>query len=336
MKPKKYIIPVFIPHLGCPNDCVFCNQRKISGRLEAATDETVIKAIEEASDKLPEGESAELAFYGGSFTAIPIEEQTKLLDAALPFLKSGRIAKIRVSTRPDAVDEARLEILKKYGVKTIEIGAQSMNDAVLKASGRGHSAEDTKRASKLIKEHGFQLILQMMTGLPGDDFEKSIETAKQIIALSPDGVRVYPTVILQDTRLMELWKSGDYTEHTVDEAVDLGARLYELFENAEIPVIRFGLNPSDELSRGEAAGGAYHPALGELVHSRLYLGKARVLIASSKHGADVILGVNPGRVSLMTGQKRQNIERLIAEFGLSTVKVRETSLPDGKSVIILH
>ncbi len=336
MKPKRYIIPVFIPHLGCPNDCVFCNQRKISGKLEPATAETVTKAIEEAFFKLPDGEAAELAFYGGSFTAIPTLEQEELLKSALPYLKAGKIGEIRVSTRPDAIDETRLALLKKYGVKTIELGAQSMNEDVLKASGRGHTAEDTERAAKLIKSQGFQLILQMMTGLPGDDAEKSIETAKRIISLCPDGVRVYPTVILRETRLMELWESGLYAEHTVEDAVELGARLLELFENAGIPVIRFGLNPSDELSGGEAAGGAYHPALGELVRSRVYFNRARAIIASEPHCTDVVLGVNPGCVSFMTGQKRQNIEKLCREFALSTLKVRETGLPDGKTVIILH
>ncbi len=336
MKPKRYIIPVFIPHLGCPNDCVFCNQRKISGRLEPATAETVAKAIEEAFFKLPEGETAELAFYGGSFTAIPFVEQEELLRAAVPFLKAGRIGEIRVSTRPDAIDETRLDLLKKYGVKTIELGAQSMDEDVLAASGRGHTSEDTKRAAKLIKEQGFQLILQMMTGLPGDDAEKSIETAKRIIELRPDGVRIYPAVILKETRLMELWKSGQYAEHTVEDAIDLGAKLLKLFEDAGVPVIRFGLNPSDDLSGGEAAGGAYHPALGELVRSRVYLDRARELIASEPHGADVVLGVKRGCVSLMTGQRRRNVEKLIREFGLSSLKIRETEVSDGKTVIILH
>ncbi len=336
MKPKRYIIPVFIPHLGCPNDCVFCNQRKISGKLEPASAETVTKAIEEAFLKLPEGEAAELAFYGGSFTAIPETEQTELLEAALPFLKAGRIGEIRISTRPDAIDEARLALLEKYGVKTIELGAQSMDEGVLIAAGRGHTANDTEQAARLIKAKGFQLILQMMTGLPGDDAQKAIKTAKRIIALSPNGVRVYPAVILRETRLMELWQNGVYAEHTVEDAVELGATLLELFEEAGITVIRFGLNPSDELSGGEAAAGAYHPALGELVRSRLYLNKARVLLAAEPHERDLVLGVKHGCVSLMTGQKRQNIEKLCTEFGLSSIKVRETELPHGKTVIILH
>ncbi len=336
MKPKRYIIPVFIPHLGCPNDCVFCNQRKISGKLKPADGDTVKNAIESSKSALPDDVSAELAFYGGSFTAIPAEEQIALLEAALPFLRTGAISGIRVSTRPDAIEEQCLVRLRNYGVKTIELGAQSMDDGVLRASRRGHGSEDTERAAKLIKKHGFSLILQMMTGLPGDTEEKSVLTAKKLISLSPDGVRVYPTVIIRDTALYELWKRGEYREHSVEDAVNLGARLFKLFEEADIPVIRFGLNPSDELSGGDAAGGAYHPALGELVRSRVYLNLARELLSSTTHDRDIILGVGRGCVSLMTGQRRSNVSALIKEFGLNTIKVLETDIPAGKKVTILH
>lgn len=336
MSPKRYIIPVFIPHLGCPNDCVFCNQRKISGEILPATPATVRGAVEEALEKIPAERSAELAFYGGSFTAIPESEQTELLEAVQPFMRSGRIGEIRLSTRPDALDEPCLERLKKFGVRTIELGAQSMDDGVLEAAGRGHTAADTEYASKLIKKQGFNLVLQMMTGLPGDSEEKALETAKKLITLKPDAVRVYPTVILRDTPLFSLWKAGKYREHTVSEAVNLGAKLFRLFTEAGISIIRFGLNPSDELSGGEAVGGAYHPALGELVRSEFYLNLTRELISKSEHGSQLVLGVNRGCVSLMTGQKRKNIQALMSEFKLKSLKVRETKLPAGKFVIILQ
>lgn len=336
MSPKKYIIPVFIPHLGCPNDCVFCNQRKISGEILPATPAMVKRAIGVALERIPADRPAELAFYGGSFTAIPESEQKGLLEAAKPFIQSGRVREIRLSTRPDVVDKPCLERLKKYGVRTIELGAQSMDDGVLKAAGRGHTAADTDCASRLIKKQGFNLILQMMTGLPGDSEEKALTTANKLIALKPDAVRVYPTVILRDTPLFALWKGGQYREHTVSEAVNLGAKLFRLFTEAEIPVIRFGLNPSDELSGGEAAGGAYHPALGELVRSEFYLNLARELISKSEHGPELVLGVNRGCVSLMTGQKRRNIQALMREFNLKSIKLRETELPAGKFVIILQ
>ncbi len=199
MSARESIIPVFVPHLGCPHACVFCNQRRISGRERPATAEDVICAVEKAAALPCPGAKRQLAFYGGSFTAIPAAEQTALLSAAKDALDRGEIDAIRLSTRPDAIDEAVLKRLKDYGVETIELGAQSMNDEVLLLSGRGHRAEDVEKASRQIRAAGFRLILQMMTGLPGDSDERSLETARRIAALKPDGVRIYPTVIVRDT-----------------------------------------------------------------------------------------------------------------------------------------
>ena len=281
MSARESIIPVFVPHLGCPHNCVFCNQNRISGQLEPATPQTVTDEIENAAAFLPKGGKRQLAFYGGSFTAIPAAEQEALLGAAKTYLDRGEINAIRLSTRPDAIDETVLERLHRYGVETVELGAQSMDAQVLRRSARGHTAEDVERASKLIKASGFRLILQMMTGLPGDTAEKDIETARKIIALEPDGVRIYPTVIVRDTALYDMWRAGKYREHTVEDAVSVCAQLVPLFEAAGIPIIRLGLNPTDDLSGGDAAGGAYHPALGELVRSRIMLQKARELLDNS-------------------------------------------------------
>ncbi|MFB0921697.1 MAG: radical SAM protein [Oscillospiraceae bacterium] len=220
MTAKRNIIPVFVPHLGCPNNCVFCNQHRISGESSPATPESVKKAILEGKAKIAENSNIELAFYGGSFTAIPVKEQDVLLDAALPFLHDGSLKSLRLSTRPDAIDTETLQRLRSYGIRTIELGAQSMCDEVLKHSGRGHTAEQTEKSARLIKKHGFELMLQMMTGLPGDTRERTIETAKRIIALKPDGVRIYPTVIVENTPLCDMWRAGTYREHTVEEAVD--------------------------------------------------------------------------------------------------------------------
>lgn len=197
---------------------------------------------------LEPGSGYELAFYGGSFTAIPEAEQEALLAAAIPARESGAVSALRVSTRPDAVTEEKLARLRRYGVETVELGAQSMCDEVLLRSGRGHMSEDTVKAAKLVKDAGFTLILQMMTGLPGSDDARDIQTARSIAALHPDGVRIYPTVILRDTPLCDLWQAGKYREHTVEDAVRVCARILPIFENAGIPVIRLGLNPSDELS----------------------------------------------------------------------------------------
>ena len=334
MKAKNSIIPVFVPHLGCPNDCVFCNQRRISGHMSPAGAETVKNAIENAAALTPPGTKRQLAFYGGSFTAIPDGQQIELFEAARPYLEDGTISSIRLSTRPDAIDCAVLARLKKYGVTTVELGAQSMCDEVLKLSGRGHTASDVENSSRLIKAAGFELILQMMTGLPGDTDERSIETARRIIALRPDGVRIYPTVIVRDTALYDLWKAGRYAEHTVEDAVRVCAKLTAMFDEANIPIIRMGLNPTEDLSGGDAAGGAYHPALGELVRSRMMLDKARQLLEGTPHGSSVILGVNRSDVSKMAGQHRCNINTLKTELRLSSVKIRQADVKSGEIAIL--
>ena len=322
MSARENIIPLFVPHLGCPNDCVFCNQRRISGTQQPATAEDVKKAITDAAALPQNGAKRQLAFYGGSFTAIPWEQQLPLLKAAKAALDEGLIDSVRLSTRPDAIDGEILKTLRDHGVETIELGAQSLDDEVLRLSGRGHTAEDVEKASRLIKERGFRLILQMMTGLPGDSSEKSIKTAERIIALQPDGVRIYPTVIVRDTALFDLWQAGLYAEHSVEDAVELCARLVPMFEKAGIPIIRLGLNPTEDLSGGMAAGGAYHPALGELVKSRIMLQKARELLCHVEPDSHVVLGVHKSKVSQMTGQKRCNIEKLTAEFKLASLKIK--------------
>jgi histone acetyltransferase (RNA polymerase elongator complex component) len=321
MSAREHILPVFVPHFGCPHDCVFCNQRHISGEQTPATAESVRQIIWEAehssTDKKPQ-----LAFYGGSFTAIPEEDQLFLLQAAKEALDRGAVSSVRLSTRPDAIDESVLRRLHAYGVKTVELGAQSLCDEVLRLSGRGHSAEDVRRASRMIKESGFCLILQMMTGLPGDTPSRSLATAKEIISLKPDGMRIYPTVIVQDTALYTLWKRKEYREHTVEDAVSLCARLVPLFEAADIPVIRIGLNPTEELSAGAAVAGAYHPALGELVRSRMLRNEAESLLQGTEPGSRICLEVAPGKLSQMIGHHRENLRFLKERFALSSVTVK--------------
>lgn len=334
MTARNSIIPVFVPHLGCPNDCVFCNQRRISGHIEPATAQTVKNAIEEAAALTPPGTKRQLAFYGGSFTAIPEARQIELFEAAQPYLADGTISSIRLSTRPDAIDGAVLKRLKKYGVTVIELGAQSMCDRVLELSGRGHDSAAVADSSRLIKAAGFDLILQMMTGLPGDTDESCIETAKKIIDLSPNGVRIYPTVIVRDTVLCDMWRAGTYKEHTVEDAVRVCSKIVPLFNEAGVPIIRMGLNPTEDLSGGDALGGAYHPALGELVHSRIMLEKARGLLAGARPGSSVVLGVNRSDVSKMIGQHRCNVHALVSEFSLRELKIHEASVKSGEISIV--
>ena len=332
MSARASIIPVFVPHLGCPHACVFCNQNRISGQARPATARDVRDAIADAAS-LPGGGKRQLGFYGGSFTAIPAAEQEALLGAAREALVGGEITSIRLSTRPDAVDEAVLDRLAAFGVETVELGAQSMNDEVLRLSGRGHTAEDVERAARLIRARGFSLVLQMMTGLPGDTDEKDLETARRLIALRPDGVRIYPTVIVRDTALCRMWENGEYREHTVEDAVRVCARLLPLFEEAGVPVIRLGLNPTEELSEGAAVGGAYHPALGELVRSRVLRGRAEALLQGTEPADRVGLAVVMGRLSQMTGQRRQNVDWLRERFALRELTIRED--PEQKEEIRL-
>lgn len=326
MSARRSIIPVFVPHVGCPNDCVFCNQRRISGMVRPVTPEEVSCAIEQGAAITPHGVQRQLAFYGGSFTAIPLNMQQGLLEAAQPYLKDGTISSIRVSTRPDAINEQILLRMKDYGVETIELGAQSMVDEVLIRAGRGHTAAQVERAARLVKEFGFELILQMMTGLPGDeDGRASITTARKIAALNPNGVRIYPTVIVRDTALYDMWQNGMYQEHTVDAAVDVCARIVPVFEDKGIPIIRLGLNPTEDLSKGDAAGGAYHPALGELVRSRMMLERVRGLLEEESACETIEILVGKGKTSQMVGQKRCNIRALEAEFGFKHIKIVETN-----------
>lgn len=336
MSARESIIPVFVPHLGCPNDCVFCNQRRISGSTEPAAAADVDKAIEQAAALPHTGAKRQLAFYGGSFTAIPVPQQTALLAAAKRHLDAGEIDAVRLSTRPDAIDGAVLVRLREYGVETVELGAQSMCDEVLALSGRGHTAADVENASRAIRAAGFRLILQMMTGLPGDTPERCVETARRIIALEPDGVRIYPTVIVRDTALYDLWQTGRYKEHTVEDAVEYCARIVPMFESAGIPIIRLGLNPTEELSGGAAAGGAYHPALGELVRSRIMRAGAEALLAEENIAprSAVTLGVNAAKLSQMIGQHRRNIDYLTARFQLKSLKIRPLPLSDGEITVI--
>jgi len=334
MSARAYIVPVFVPHWGCPHACVFCNQRRISGANKPASAGDVKNAIQRAAAFLPKGGKRQLAFYGGSFTAIPVPEQEALLGAAKEALDRGEIDVVRLSTRPDAIDDTVLARLKRYGVETVELGAQSMDDEVLRRAERGHTAQDVERASRLIKAAGFRLILQMMTGLPGATDESDIETARRLVALRPDGVRVYPTVIVRDTALFDLWQAGEYREHTVEDAVRVCAKIVPLFEAAGIPIIRLGLNPTEELSGGAAVGGAYHPALGELVKSRILLEKARALLNGIEPGSRVTLEVGRGKTSQMAGQHRENLRRLTEEYALTNLKIREKTETDTEIVLL--
>ena len=302
-------VALFVPHNGCPNQCSFCNQRAISGQRNQVEPSDVDEAVQIAL-KNPASKGGEIAFFGGSFTAIERETMVSLLSAAYKYVENGRFRGIRISTRPDAIDEEICNILRSYGVTAVELGAQSLDDRVLTLNKRGHTAEDVVKATKLLQKNGFETGLQMMTGLYGSTDEDSIETAKKIIELNPDTVRIYPTVVLENTELCELYRNGEYHPQGVEAAAEICAVLLQMFEEAGIKVIRTGLHSGGDVE-GEFVAGAYHPAFKEICESKIYLRKVTELIRENKIPEGKIeIRVSPKSVSQMTGQKKVNIEAL--------------------------
>ena len=235
---KHINIPVFVPHKGCPNDCVFCNQKKITGIEEIRDFAETEQIIEETLSTMKRPYFAEIAFFGGSFTGIPIDQQKAYLEIAQRYVKNGKVDGIRLSTRPDYISAEILDMLKSYGVTAVELGAQSMVDSVLEKNRRGHTAEMTKEAIKLLKEYGFLAGLQMMTGMYGSDAEKDIFTGEEIAKLEPDTVRIYPTVVLENTALERLYKNGEYQPPSLEESVEVCAKLHRIFEDKGIKIIK--------------------------------------------------------------------------------------------------
>ena len=309
-------ISLFVPHQGCPHQCSFRNQKTISGSVKELTPQEVRETLEKAVNDGVNPENTEIAFFGGSFTAIRRDYMLSLLEVTKPFIEDGNFSGIRISTRPDAIDDEILGILKEYKVTSIELGAQSTDEQVLLLNHRGHTRDDIIKASKLIKACGFSLGLQMMTGLLGDTPEKSLKTAEDIISLKPDTVRIYPTIVLEGTYLGELYKKGDYSPQTVEEAVDVCALLLKRFYEENITVIRLGLHSGGNVEEGFLAG-PYHPAFGELCESKIYLERAKELL-SEKYPIEnknicsltqkkiITLYVNDREISKMTGQKSGN------------------------------
>ncbi len=321
---KKHVnIPIFIPHYGCPNACVFCNQKKITGK-PCYEKSAVINEINAALATIDrESTEIELAFFGGSFTAIPENEMLGLLEISDIFIKSGQISSVRLSTRPDAINGHILDILSCHGVKTIELGLQSFSDTVLNASKRGHSAEQSEDACILIKKHGFRLIGQMMAGLPCSTLEDELYTAKKICELGCDGARIYPTVVFPDTELDGMKKSGKYTPLTTEDAVFRAAQILKVFVQNNVPVIRIGLC-SNETLHDTSYSENYHSAVGELAINRYYLDKmTEMLDGFDCKGKTVIFTVASGKISQAVGQKKTNVLTLKERFALRDVKIKE-------------
>ena len=334
---RQYVIPIFVPHLGCPNDCIFCNQKSISGQMKQVTEEEVEKTIEDFLKSFKEkGLYTEIAFFGGSFTGIDVETQEKLLKVAYKYVQSKKVNGIRVSTRPDYIDKEKLKLLKKYGVKTVELGVQSANDYILKIAKRGHTFEDVKKASKLIKRYGFKLGHQMMIGLPESTWIDEANTAKALAKLRPKMVRLYPVLVIKNTELEREFAKGEYHPITLDQAVERCKELYYFFEKKKITVIRMGLQNTDIISNpenlnSEVAAGPYHEAFGQLVEDSIWYDK--IVTAIKKINTKVIeveIEVNPENINNIVGHKKENIQKLKDIYEVEVKVTQNFSIKPGK------
>lgn len=322
------VIPIFIPHEGCPHSCLFCNQQRISGVTAPPVTTSDVTEIISTWIRRPgkrHRSRVQVAFYGGSFTCLEMRRQRELLDGVAPFIKSGVVQEIRLSTRPDYITGKGVAFLRRRHVRVVELGAQSLDNLVLGKSLRGHSAEDTIRASELLKNEGMELGLQLMVGLPGQNFAGLRRTIAQVIRLCPDFVRIYPVLVVAGSGLALLYRHGEYRPLSLAKAVLLVAWMKKKLMAGGIRVVRMGLQPGPELEQSLLAG-PYHPAFGELVHSRLMLQQTRQLLAGIGKNATAILSVAERDLSVFQGMRRANIERLTS-LGLSDRFILKTD-PD--------
>ena len=333
---KQYIIPIFVPHLGCPNDCVFCNQKSISGQTKQVTKEDVKNIIEEHLKYIKKDSKVEVAFFGGSFTGIEEEKQEELLEAAYEYIKQKKVDSIRISTRPDYIDKKILKRLKKYKVKTIELGVQSANDYILGRANRGHTFKDVEKASKLIRWYGFNLGHQMMVGLPESSRIDEINTAKALIKLKPKMIGIYPVLVIKGTKLEKEYNNGTYEPLSVVQAVETCKQLVRMFNDKKIDVIRVGLQNTEEIcepgsNQSEVVAGPFHPAFRQLVESGLWydaiVDKIKKLNVKVK---EVKVTVNPIDVNNVIGHKKENVNKLQELYEVDLIVKQDEKIKPGK------
>lgn len=333
---KEYIIPIFVPHLGCPNNCTFCNQKRISGQTKMVTAKDVEETIEYYLKNFKDNHKyVEVAFFGGSFTAIETEKQIELLEAAQKYIKNKKVNSIRISTRPDCIDKETLKRMKKYHVKTIELGVQSTNNYILNRCKRGHTGEDVKKASKLIRFYGFTLGHQMMIGLPESTKQDEINTAKELIKMKPKIVRIYPVLVIKDTELADEYYKGEYTPLTVGQAVERCKDVVDLFNRNKINVIRIGLQNTEEITdpsskESSVVAGPYHPAFRQLVESSMWydsivneIKKVNAKVKKVKIRAN---GIN---INNIIGHKKENILKLKETYEVDVIIERDDNIKPG-------
>ncbi len=335
---RPFIIPLFIPHKGCPNQCVFCNQKAITGtKKNDLSADRLTQEIETFLNFKGQRSPSQISFFGGTFLGLPPGKIKFLLDIAQGFIQSGQIDGIRFSTRPDSIDSQRLDLISDYSVSDIEIGAQSMENHVLKDSNRGHSVKDTENAVKLLKERNYRVGLQMMIGLPGETSNSSLITAARIADLAPDYVRIYPTIVLKGSPLSLWLRKGHYRPLSLDQAVTMTKRVYLFFKNQEIPVIRMGLQASKELDRKNSIlAGPYHPAFGHMVFSEIFLDAVSKVLknVSDLENRTVEIKVHPKNISKMRGLSNKNIFLLTRRFNIKKLSVISEPSLSLESILI--
>lgn len=314
MKPRHFTIPVFIPMEACPFQCIYCDQEKISGHTIIPSAEEITETIQNHLSTMPDGAEIEVGFFGGTFTGLPIETQTNFLSVVQPFIHQQKVKSIRLSTRPDFINPEVLQILKDHHVETIELGAQSMDDEVLRKSGRGHKAIAIEEASRMIRDFGFRLGLQMMVGLPGDTIEKSVFTASKFVEFGVEDVRIYPTLVIKGTPMEKLYRAGKYTPLSLDEAVERTAAIFPIFENAGVNIIRTGLHPSDGLlDKSDLVAGPFHVSFKELVLTQLWNDQLNG-IENTDAFEEVIIHIPSKQVNAAVGYEAKNKKALLEKF----------------------
>ncbi len=322
---RPFIIPIFLSHVGCPHRCAFCNQTAITGVKQAviSAEKLYLKIKEFLDISTRQRRPVQIAFYGGNFLGLEKDDIHGLLYEASKFVTNGRVDSIRFSTRPDTIRYEKLDILSDYPISTVEIGVQSMDDQVLALANRGHNSLHTKKAIELLKERNYEIGVQMMVGLPGDDETKSETTARKLVDLSPDFIRIYPTIVLANSRLAQWYQSGTYTPWSLERSITLVKNLYLLFRKRNIPVIRMGLQSSKDLENGTTiVAGPYHPAFGHLVFSEIFLDMATdIMKAERLSHKSITIKVHPRSISKMRGFKNKNVERLKRKFHLNSLKI---------------
>lgn len=322
---KKRIIPIFVPHQGCPNDCIFCNQKKITGVSTTVTPKIVRNIIEECLPTIDEDAQVEIAFFGGSFTAIDIDIQRGLLSVAKEYKDKGIVKDIRMSTRPDCITDEILDMVKEYGTTIIELGVQSLDEKVLEDSIRGHNSSVVYKSAEMIKKHGINLGLQMMIGLPSDNEKKCIYTAKEFIKMNPFCVRIYPTLVIKETGLERRLEAGVYKSFSLEESINIVKKLLVLYYTNDINVIRVGLQATDDIQLGkDVIDGPYHPAFRELVESEM-IKDYTIYVSNMNNEKNITIGVNKRNISKAIGNKKSNIKNLKSDKGIS-LKVKEENV----------